>query len=71
MTDTIGLIVEIATSLFDSILFIYFIIRYNRATFKTSKLTIPAILLLFGITLVGDFLLLDGTRCYSFFVMDL
>lgn len=59
MTDTIGLIVEIATSLFDSILFVYFIIQYNHVTFKTSKLTIPAILLLFGITLIGDFLLPD------------
>ena len=65
MTDTLGLIVEIATSLFDSILFVYFIIRYNRTTFKTSKLTIPAILLLFGITLVGDFLLLDYTAIVS------
>ena len=65
MTGTLGLIVEIVTSLFDSILFVYFIIRYNRATFKTSKLTLPAILLLFGITLVGDFLLLDYTAIVS------
>ena len=59
MTETLSLIIEIATSLFDSILFVYFIIRYNRATFKTSKLTIPTIMTLFGITLVGDFLLPD------------
>ena len=59
MTETLNLIIEIATSLFDSILFVYFIIRYNRATFMTSKLTVPTVLLLFGITLVGDFWLAD------------
>lgn len=59
MTEALNLIIEIATSLFDSILFVYFIIRYNRATFMTSKLTVPTVLLLFGITLIGDFLLAD------------
>ena len=52
----IGLIVEIAISLFDSILCIYFILRYNRVSWRKSKLTIPFILIYFGITLVGDFL---------------
>lgn len=59
MTEALNLIIEIATSLFDSIFFVYFIIRYNRATFMTSKLTVPTVLLLFGITLIGDFLLAD------------
>ena len=57
MTDTVSLIIELITSLFDSVLFVYFIIRYNRATFKTSRLTIPTVLLLFAVTLIGDFLL--------------
>ena len=57
MTDTGSLIIELIASLFDSILFVYFIVRYNRATLKTSWWTIPPILLLFAVTLVGHFLL--------------
>lgn len=57
MTDKLWFIVEIAASLFDSILFVYFIIRYNHASLKTSKLTIPTVILLFSVTVVGDFLL--------------
>ena len=57
MIDTFSLIIELITSLFDSVLFVYFIIRYNRATFKTSWLTVPTVLLLFAVTLIGDFLL--------------
>ena len=56
MTEKIWFVVEIAASLFDSILFVYFIIRYNYASLKTSKLTIPTVILLFSVTLVGDFL---------------
>lgn len=48
---------ELCTSLFDSVLYIYFILRYNGVSFRTSKLTIPAILLLFGVTVLGDHLL--------------
>ncbi len=48
---------EFCTSLFDSVLYIYFILRYNGVSFRTSKLTIPAILLLFGVTVLGDHLL--------------
>ncbi len=48
---------ELCTSLFDSVLYIYFILRYNGASFRTSKLTVPAILLLFGVTVLGDHLL--------------
>lgn len=65
MTDMLGLIIELAASLFDSILFVYFIIRYNRASFKTSKLTIPTVLLLFAITLIGDFWLSDYITAVS------
>lgn len=48
---------ELCTSLFDSVLYIYFILRYNGVSFQTSKLTVPAILLLFGVTVLGDHLL--------------
>lgn len=48
---------ELCTSLFDSVLYIYFILRYNGVSFRTSKLTVPAILLLFGVTVLGDHLL--------------
>lgn len=45
---------ELCTSLFDSVLYIYFILRYNGVSFRASKLTVPAILLLFGVTVLGD-----------------
>lgn len=48
---------ELCTSLFDSVLYIYFILRYNGVSFRTSKITVPAILLLFGVTVLGDHLL--------------
>lgn len=48
---------ELCTSLFDSVLYIYFILRYNGVSFRASKLTVPAILLLFGVTVLGDHLL--------------
>ena len=51
------LIFELIASLFDSVLYVYFILRYNGATFKTSKLTFPTILLLFSVTVLGDHLL--------------
>lgn len=51
------LIFELIASLFDSVLYVYFILRYNGATFKTSKLTFPTILLLFAVTVLGDHLL--------------
>ncbi|MBQ9781097.1 MAG: GHKL domain-containing protein [Clostridia bacterium] len=53
----IGFIVELAVSLFDSILCIYFILRYHGVSLKKSKLTIPVILLYYGIVLVGDFII--------------
>lgn len=57
MTEKIWFLVEIAASLFDSVLFVYFIIRYNNASWKKSRLAIPTVLILFGVTLIGDFLL--------------
>ena len=51
------LIFELITSLFDSVFYIYFILRYNSLTFKTSKLTFPTIILLFSVTVLGDHLL--------------
>lgn len=53
----IAFIVELAVSLFDSILCIYFILRYHRVSWKKSKLTIPVILLYYVIVLVGDFII--------------
>ncbi len=57
MNPVLSVAIELATSLFDSILCIWFIVKFNKTTFRQSKLAIPAILASCGCTLVGDYLL--------------
>lgn len=50
----IPIIIEIFVSLFDSILCIYFLTKYNKCNIKGNKLFVPAILLIFAVTIIGD-----------------
>ena len=59
MTQALYIMFELAISLFDSILCVWFILRFHRAGLKSAKWAIPATLLLFGVTLIGDYLLAD------------
>ena len=59
MTQAMSVLFELAISLFDSILCVWFILRFHRVGLKSAKWTIPAVLLLFGVTLVGDYLFAD------------
>lgn len=56
MNPIILVAVELATSLFDSILCVWFIIKFNKATLKQSKLAIGAVLATYVCTLIGDYL---------------
>lgn len=47
-------IVEFGASLFDSLLCVYFITKFNKATFKRNILSAVAFVLILGITLIGD-----------------
>ena len=52
-----GIVFEALLSLFDSIVCIYFILRYNSASWKQKKLTLPAISVYFLFTLAADYLI--------------
>lgn len=47
-------ILEILVSLFDSFICVYFITVFNRRTMRSCRLSVPALLVIFGITLAGD-----------------
>ena len=47
-------IIELGASLFDSILLVYFINKFNRFPLKKYSITIPAILIIFGVTIIND-----------------
>lgn len=68
-SQIIGFIVELAISLFDSALCIHFILRFHRLTWKSSKLSVPALLLYYGIILAGDFLIPDFYTVISVIVL--
>lgn len=51
------IIFESFISLLDSVLCVYFIMKFNNSSWKKSKLAIPAILLHFLITLVSDYVM--------------
>lgn len=65
MTQALYVMFELAISLFDSILCVWFILRFHRAGLKGAKWTIPAVLLLFGVTLIGDYLLAENFTVIS------
>lgn len=48
-------ILEIAASLYQSILSVYFILKFNQCSWRKCKSAFPTVLLLFAITLTGDF----------------
>lgn len=50
----IPILIEILVSLFDSVLRIYFITKFNKLTIRNNKFFLPAILLIFITTLIGD-----------------
>lgn len=50
-----SIIIESLVSLFDSILCIYFITKYNKRPVRGNKLFFPTILSVFIITIIGDF----------------
>lgn len=45
---------ETAISLFDAVICVYFITKFNHASFRKNKFWIPAILIIFGFTLIND-----------------
>ena len=47
-------IFEVGASLFDSVLCIYFITKYNRVSLHKNWLALVALILTFGVTLIGD-----------------
>ena len=55
--ELIGFIVELAISLYDSILCVHFILRFHGLTWRSSKWSIPTVLVYYGIVLAGDFLI--------------
>ena len=52
----IPILIEILVSLFDSILCIYFLTKYNKHELKNNKFFLPATLLIFIVTIIGDFI---------------
>lgn len=48
------MLIEIAASLFDSALCIYFVTKFNRASFRVNKLWLLTLLVHFGFTLFSD-----------------
>ena len=58
-------IFETAVSLFDSILCIYFVLKFNNSSWKESKLSVPVIGLYFIVTLIGDFIDSDYSMLIS------
>lgn len=56
-SQLIGFIVELAISLYDSILCVHFILRFHGLTWRSSKWSIPTVLVYYGIVLAGDFLI--------------
>jgi Zn-dependent protease len=49
-----SLFMETAISLFDAVICVYFITKFNHAPFRKNKFWIPAILIIFGFTLIND-----------------
>ena len=47
-------IFEVGASLFDSVLCIHFITKYNRVSLHKNWLALVALILTFGVTLIGD-----------------
>ena len=53
----INTIIEGLVSLFDSIMCVYFILAFNKSTWRSSIFAIPTIIVLFIVTLVSDHIL--------------
>ena len=49
LSQLIGFIVELAISLYDSILCVHFILRFHGLTWRSSKWSIPTVLVYYGI----------------------
>lgn len=47
-------VIELSASLFDSILLVYFINKFNRYPLTKYAVTVPAVLLIFGVTIIND-----------------
>ena len=56
---TVSLLIELGFSLFDAILCVYFISRFNEVSMspKKNKLVVPAILVIFAFSIINDLLL--------------
>lgn len=65
MTQVASSLLELGTSLFDSVLWVWFILRFNRVSLKAAKWAIPTVLLMFGITLIGDYLITENFTIIS------
>lgn len=50
-----SILFELSASLFDSILCIYFVMRLNHTSWKDCKYSIPAVIILFGVTVLFDY----------------
>ena len=51
----ISLIFELGASLFDSVLCVYFITKYNNASLRKNYVALIALILVFGVTILGDY----------------
>ena len=67
--ELIGFIVELAISLYDSILCVHFILRFHGLTWRSSKWSIPTVLAHYGIVLAGDFLIPGSYTVISVIVL--
>ena len=62
-----SLFLEPAISLFDSIMCVYFITKFNNVPFRKNKFLIPAILIIFGFTLINDYFM-SGFNTFATFI---
>ena len=47
-------VIELGASLFDSILLVYFVNKFNRYPLTKYAVTVPAVLVIFGVTIIND-----------------
>lgn len=62
-----SIFMESITSLFDSIICVYFITKFNNVSLKKNKFVIPAILIIFGFTLINDYFM-SGFNTFATFI---
>lgn len=51
--------IEVSATIFDSILCVYFITKFNKASLKNNYLAMIAFIFILGVTLIGDYIAAD------------